>query len=240
MQFSIEDINSDPSVVISNLKTFSDKELDVLRSTLQCHRGNNISLVRTALSDLKTLRRHEKRNLKILEPLEAIFDRIAHLHTIKRTGRLISRHARSIAEDLHDFPAIWSGLESSESLIARSRKKTYKPCREHYWPRQCSGVTIMNSIFNPIFTQLSLAKLIYKFTKVHLVTKDENQRLKPLQKTAVFLHHNKPAISYRAAGITLVRGDTSVCFWKTSKHYEKIWKDILIGLQQDKQYKYTY
>lgn len=165
-------------------------------------------LINRRLRDLNHEDSVEIRSESINERVDAIWSRIGTLWKLDNTRSLKKYHARSMGTDIHDFPSIWSGLESEKSLILREEAKNkgnkYHGCREHYYPRQWAGAEIIERIIceGPNFTKLDLATMICKFSQVHIVTQKENQILLPYQTTIGF---EGPQEAYESAGILLVR-----------------------------------
>ena len=113
-------------------------------------------------------------------------------------------HARSVGNDIHDLPSVWTGYES-EASIASKGKNGYTHSNEHFYPRQYAGAQIVKHIIEHQgigFTKL--LELLDKFRQVHRVTPTENRSLMKYQAVESFVD---PETSYDQAGIKLVKVD---------------------------------
>lgn len=226
-------INHENYVKTKIRKSTSIEEVKHLRREFASKR--NCSVQKYAdkkLAKLQQVQQHGRRTAKITKQIQAMYDRISALKGIGRTTELIQEHSRSISNDLHDFPKMWTGLESVESIRRRNANPNYRYCLEHFWPRQCSGIIIMESLFElPNFSILTLAEYILRVSRVHVVTPEENDKLKIAQRPTRFLSHCNPGIPYTNAGIILTRSDKTLPLWNITKLYDNVWKDVITGIQ---------
>jgi len=100
-----------------------------------------------------------------------------------------------------DKSKLWSGLVSESALKLPEKKRS----KDHMYPRKISGRELLNNydwdnIKNPVEF---LKKLYYqKYGRYHLVTSEENSKLRPFQKDGVFTN---PDDIYKKCGIVLVK-----------------------------------
>ena len=166
--------------------------------------------------------------------MDTIHGRIRHIHQQPNTHEYIVKHGRSIANDLHDLPFIFSGFESEASIAAANDEitgKRYSPCFDHYYPRLLAGVRIAKCVhqLKYDFTHATLVKMVHEFSHVHKVTSEENTRLRPFQRLDTFV---SPEDAYNKAGIKLVQ----------VKDYEPhlVYLDLIDILTQDEKKKLTF
>jgi len=151
--------------------------------------------------DKRDLRKTNKR-LKYTRKVFAMYTRIHTIWVATHDDDIAHYHARSIGNDIHDLPTIWTGLES-EASIASKGTKGYSHSNEHFYPRQYAGLQIVKHIIEHKginFTRL--LEFLDKFRQVHHVTPEENRKLMKYQSAYVF---STPEIAYKQAGIVLVK-----------------------------------
>ena len=172
--------------------------------------------------------KQQKSNSKLQKKLYALYVRIDGIHKSipqkhdfrKDDEDLIKYHGRSISNDLYDLPFIFTGMESKQCVRIKNIDPSYKPVEEHLWPRQWCGEYIVRMFLDheKQFTISELVKLVYRYSHVHYVTKEENQLLRPYQKVSTF---ESPEESYKLAGIEMVRTqDKQIPLnWRSSLDY---------------------
>lgn len=133
----------------------------------------------------------------------ALWHRVKDLWKIPETqDKMYRYHARGIGTTIFDFPVVWSGYDSIEAYKVRC-KQNYKPCPEHFYPRQWAGERLLTKIIN-LKDQFSFTEFLHdlcEFCHVHNVTSQENQELIKYQQTDTFV---SPPYSYKQAGIELI------------------------------------
>jgi hypothetical protein len=121
----------------------------------------------------------------------------------------VKARGRSIGNNIFDLPDVFTGYESEASIKMREMVEGYKPCMEHFNPRQWNGERISAIICEyiecgEVLTFFEWANIIHASCFVHKVTSEENQRLIEFQKSHLF---EGPEASYEAAGIKLIKVD---------------------------------
>ena len=131
------------------------------------------------------------------------------LYTKLRTNLTLTEfkiYGRCVGTDLFDLTnkhTTFTGYESQASLDRREEDPTYKPTKEHFIPCQFAGEFIIHHIQEYEDINLKYFTLYANiFRQVHLVTREENQKLKYHQNPARF---TVPEICYEEVGIDLVK-----------------------------------
>ena len=148
---------------------------------------------------------NNKKEITRKEHLQCLWE----LYTKLRTDLAPSEfkiYGRCIGTDLFDLTnrhTIFTGYESKASLEYRKNDPSYKPTKEHFIPCQFAGEFIVHHI--QVYDDINLKYFtLYAnlFRQVHLVTREENQKLKYHQNPARFI---VPEICYEEVGIELVK-----------------------------------
>lgn len=105
---------------------------------------------------------------------------------------------RTISNEIHDLPKIWSGYQSQSSI------DTGKFVYEHFYARQNAGEFVVEEYIRlgDDFTISYLVELLQKFCSVHKATKQENEDLKKEQTKEGLFEWKK---SYKAAVSKMVK-----------------------------------
>ena len=192
---SLKQIQKDHSLISSLAE-------DEIQKILTKNKGRHFPVVRKLLKQrLNAIKSDDKVESLILN-IEAIFHRVANVYEQPNTHTIAIRHARSIANDIHDLPAVFSGNESARSLAARKKNPSYVPCKDHFYPRLWSGLQIVDQIYlyRENFKPSLLAEMLYNFCHVNYVTDEENNHLRQFQTVDSFTTPNK---TYKKANIKL-------------------------------------
>lgn len=139
--------------------------------------------------------RAEEQERKMWSIVEATWQKYHHLRKFEMTPELISRHARDLGNTIHDLPARWTGLRSTDSLADGDEVE------EHFHPRQWAGHQLMNYFLTGNVTREGIRLMFEVFRQVHITTQAENMRLRDFQSSEKFVDWKT---SYESAGIYLV------------------------------------
>ena len=216
MNYTNENIEKNPSIV----SQMSMEDICVWKEQNLRKRLPIRPLIEQRIVDIKQQQIYAGRMNRVYEHVECIWFMIQGMlshHDPKNRLRLFGR---LIGNAIHDMPHMWTGLESVESLDARKNKTGYVPTDEHFYPRQFAGEFIISEAIRDSenFTTKKLAELLFKFCRVHKVTREENRRLERHQKADTF---TCPKLSYTQAEIVLEK------VRDTEDSYEKIFTEII-------------
>lgn len=106
-------------------------------------------------------------------------------------GELTLQSGRSVSNDIHDLPVIYSGFISKKLVDKKTgfRKSPWKPSKEHFYNRGRSGKDIVKKLHAGALTFVQLVSLLDKYRQVHLITSKENRKLQQIQKKYPTLSH---------------------------------------------------
>jgi hypothetical protein len=123
--------------------------------------------------------------------------------------RICKRFCTRQRHTIWEMPFVPLGLWSVEAITAHEHKANFKATNEHCFPRTKAVYDMVKWCWDCIQKDptwvLSIAHLVRKCFEacgVVSVTKEENQRLVPFQKTLIF---TSPEDTYQQAGIDVVR-----------------------------------
>jgi len=199
MDFNLTQIEEDPNhcwnrMTPLQLQRFEDRYYARIEKEMQ-------RVIRIAELEDHKLAVKAMKEQKYVFKVVAIFQRIGRLHEHDLDDKMIRFHGRSVGNDIHDLPRIWTGYESKRSIEQPCPE--YKHCNEHFWPRQYAGEQIIRHIIAHKGIEFDiLEKMLNKFRQVHRVTPEENRNLMKYQSSYTFVD---PETSYEQAGIILVK-----------------------------------
>ena len=97
----------------------------------------------------------------------------------------------------------YSGFISPEAL------DTGKECEEHMFPRKIAAEALLTTVPDTIEELEHVCNTLY--LRFHIVTPEQNTRLRPYQKREVF---TTPTAAYEKAGISLIEDPRRLCLTK--------------------------
>lgn len=199
------------SILKVNQKTLEKKKRDLLREVARKEKAFNkleerrIKQEQRAADQLHKAQTHAQ--VTIVTRLMAYYGQYILPSLVNTTlSQLLVKHrGRSIGNNIFDLPDVFTGYESAASIKMRNMVPYYKPCLEHFNPRQWNGERLSATICEYIergdeLTFQVWAHMVHKSCFVHKVTPEENQRLVEFQKSHLFAG---PTESYNQAGIEL-------------------------------------
>lgn len=151
---------------------------------------------------------------------ERVRDKVFYLRSNKDAPDLIKTDARvlarSIANDIHDAPTIWTEYASIDAVAHRLKQitelnsKIKEPTRDHFRSRQRGGLKLVELIMQCINedrqpTQLEVSAVIRLFRYVHYITATENQHLKKWMGNGTLDIKYTHEQAYRMAKIELIK-----------------------------------
>lgn len=108
-------------------------------------------------------------------------------HSNEITPEEFAVHARDLGNMFYDLPVRWTGYRTQASID--SGQKT----DEHFHPRKWAGHVIMSYIYqHQGVTKEKLREFFEVFRQVHQTTDEENQLLRPSQKSDVYTGWEDP------------------------------------------------
>jgi hypothetical protein len=221
MKFNLTQIENDPTYCFDNMTETELRNFETsyynriarkadqeVKRRIRAEEKQAKEQLRIALREQKERQIQEERRVReenkrqtYNDKVLALYHRISHLHTFEHTPDFVSYHGRCIGNTIHDLPVVWTGYESVKSIESRKQDPKYKPCNEHFYPRQWAGGYIINHIINNRgITLAALMRIIEVFRQVHKVTPRENRILMKYQSATDFV---TPKHAYDSAGIVL-------------------------------------
>lgn len=159
-----------------------------------------------AVREGKNLYTKNERHSKFLKKANSWYKFFKYVDFSDTEESEIPTLGRFIGTNLYEFPFLFSGYESKESLIRREWDKRYRPTDEHFYPRQIAGeIIVVHIMLNQYIEFNELLNYVNVFRQVHKVTPEENNKLVYSgQKSSEFI---SPEVCYQNAGIELIKVD---------------------------------
>lgn len=148
---------------------------------------------------LKTV--HQKHVFTVIASLLTGF--VVANRKVVPSRELLYSQARIIGSLVWELPKLYSGKASELGLVALYNRKVENLTPEHLWPRQYTGVKLLEMFSRTGFVKESkLLKALEEFCSVNRTLAEENTALKKYQSVDTFV---SPQRSYKNAGIKLLR-----------------------------------
>lgn len=179
---------------------------------------------------------------------ERLRDKVYFLLNNKKTKDLIYKQsrvvARSIANDIHDAPALWikkasiAQVQQQLEKITQLKSKIPPPTLDHFRSRQRGGDKLVDLVLqciieNRLPQKQEVTSIVRQYRQVSFITPSENQTLKKYmgkdkKLKRVYTHQE----AYELAKITLIpiNDDLFTRRGRRTKHWVKQMKDKYIPL----------
>lgn len=175
-----------------------------------------------AIVKRKELERQKEKERKELESYSKFHERLVQFHhaLLDKRERLKDRKitpdtpeyetfiavaARSFGNDIHDFPEVKLGLMTHSCYTTKLANPQFKTTAEHFWPRSVVGgrdLLEQSIMMGEKFSIRHTIRTLYQLCQTIESLDSENRELMKHQKADTFVD---PQVSYKAAGIRLVR-----------------------------------